>query len=267
MVLFLNINQEQVGPYEIDQVNQMLSSSKVSMETQAWMEGMTGWEPLSSSTFSLLGIGGKSTQTTVQPQMVVDHQSVQNQVSGNGTCSISGAIGEAFTFFKANAFGSIAWLIITSVLSSTGIGFFVAPLLGVNLFICVKNFRETGKKMELGELFDFSKAVEKIFGPIVLGVIIGFGFVLLILPGFIFSMWWAFSPCVLADRPDLSFTDAMKESRLIAKGNWIKLMVLFMVIGLLQILGAICFGVGLLVTIPVGHIALYCAYVQCKQSN
>lgn len=267
MVLFLNINQEQVGPFEIDQVNQMLSSSTVSLETQAWIEGMTAWEPLSSSHFSLLGIGGKSTQSTIQPQIVVNDQSFQNHISGNGTFSIGGAIGEAFTFFKANASGSIAWLIIICVFSGTGIGFFVAPLLGVNLFICVKNFRETGRKMQIGELFDFSKAAEKIFGPIVLGVIIGFGFVLLILPGFIFSMWWTFSPCVLADRPDLSFTDAMKESRIIAKGNWIKLMVLFMVIGLLQIIGVICFGIGLLVTIPIGHIALYCAYDQCKKST
>ena len=118
--------------------------------------------------------------------------------------------------------------------------------------------------MDIGELFDFNKAVEKIFGPIILGFIIGIGFCLLIIPGFILSMWWTFSPCVLADRPDLSFTDAMKASRNLAKGNWIKIIMLFILLGLLQIVGAICFGIGLLVTIPVGHLALYFAYKQAK---
>lgn len=59
----------------------------------------------------------------------------------------------------------------------------------------------------------------------------------------------------------------MKESRFIAKGNWINLIILFVAIGFLQILGAICFGIGLLVTIPVGYLALYNAYDQCKRSG
>jgi uncharacterized membrane protein len=119
--------------------------------------------------------------------------------------------------------------------------------------------------MDLGDLFDFSKWAEKIFGPIVLGIIIFIGFCLLIIPGIILAMRWTFSPCVLADRPNLSFTDAMKASGNVAKGNWINLILLFIVLGLLQILGVICLGIGLLVTIPVGHVALYFAYAQCKK--
>ena len=267
MMVFLNINQEQVGPFQPEQVNQMLATSQVSLETLAWKEGMANWEPLSSTTFPDIGRGTGTPQPLASPQNINTGRPIENQKRGNSTAKNGSAIGDAFTFFKANAVGSIGWLIITSALSSTVIGCFMAPLLGVNFFACVKNFRESGKTMDLGELFDFSKAVEKILGPIVLGVIIGFGFVFLIIPGFIFSMWWAFSPCVLADRPDLSFTDAMKESRLVAKGNWLKLIILFIVIGLLQVLGALCFGVGLLVTIPVGHVALYCAYDQCKKST
>ena len=261
MSLYLNINQQQAGPYEISNVNQMLVNSEISLETLGWMEGMANWEPLSSPTFTGVGIKG---QTATHSSSTIQNPKAQNSVRGNGTFSIGLAIGEAFTFFKANALGSIAWLVITSALSSTGIGFLLLPLLGVNYFGCAKRFQETGQKMEIGDLFDFSKAVEKIFGPIILGFIIGIGLICLIIPGFIFSMWWTFSPCVLADRPDLSFIDSMKESRRVAKGNWIKLIVLFIAIGFLQIAGLLCFGVGLLVTIPVGHIALFYAYNQCK---
>lgn len=272
MGLYLNRNQQQVGPYEIEQVNQMLASNQIDIKTLGWHDGMGNWEPLSSPTFSSFGISlpKQSIASSTQNQGM---QSRTNQTDGRtqliksrgGNFTISSSIGEAFTFFKLNPIGSIAWLVITSALSSTGVGLLLTPLLGVNFFSCAKRFREQGQKMEIGELFDFSNAIEKILGPLVIAFIILVGFLFFIIPGIVLSMWWTFSPCVLADRPELSFLEAMNESRIAAKGKWIKLITLFVAIGFLQILGAICFGVGLLVTIPVGHLALYFAYAQCKK--
>lgn len=260
MSIFININQQQAGPYEIGQVNQMLKNGQISHENLAWLEGMANWEPLNSPTFSSKGISiANSTET--EPNIPIPEQEIP---AGGGSISIGTAIGDAFGFFKQNVLGCLAWLILHPILGATGIGSFLIPLIGVNLFICAKRFQETGKKMDLGDLFNFDKALEKIFGPIILGIIIGIGFLILIIPGIIFSMWWTFSACVLADRPDLSFTDAMKASRNVAKGNWISLILLFVVIGLLQVLGMICLGFGLFVTIPVGHLALYYAYKQAK---
>ena len=269
MGIYININQQQTGPYEANQVNDMFTNGQVTLETLGWMEGMVNWEPLSSPTFSSLGIGkqNREEQLSESPSTLEEPAHKLGQTDVSGTFAIGSAIREAFTFFKANMLGSISWLALTGVLGSTMIGALLIPLISVNLFACVKRFMDSGKKMDLGDLFDFSKAVEKIAGPIVIGFIIGVGFVFLIIPGLIFSMWWTFSPCVLAHQPNFSFTDAMKESRNAAKGNWIKMLLLFFLLGLLQILGALCLGIGLLVTIPVGHIALYCAYYQCKKSN
>jgi hypothetical protein len=269
MGIYININQQQTGPYEANQVNDMFTNGQVTLETLGWMEGMVNWEPLSSPTFSSLGIGkqNRGEQLSESPSTLEEPAHKLGQTDVSGTFAIGSAIREAFTFFKANMLGSISWLALTGVLGSTMIGALLIPLISVNLFACVKRFMDSGKKMEMVELFDFSKAVEKIAGPIVLGFIIGVGFVFLVLPGFIFSMWWTFSPCVLAHQPKFSFTDAMKESRNAAKGNWIKILLLLFLLGLLQILGVLCFGVGLLVTIPVGHIALFCAYYQCKKAS
>jgi len=268
MSFFLNINQQQAGPYEIDQVNQMLTNGQITLQTLGWKDGMANWESLASPTFSATGIGiprETESNSPTRPQAQQKANPVQGSAQGNGSFSIGSSIGQAFTFFKGNVIGSIAWLVITSALSSTGIGLLLAPLLGVNFFGCAKRFQETGKQMEIGDLFDFTKAVDKILGPIILGFIVFIGFVFFIIPGLIFSIWWTFSPCVLADRPNLSFIDAMQKSRLAAKGNWINLCLLFIALGLLQVLGAICLGVGLLVTIPVGHVALYFAYAQCRK--
>jgi uncharacterized membrane protein len=267
--IYVNLNQKQAGPYEAVQINQMFTNGQVTLDTLGWMDGMANWEPLSSPSFHSLGIGTQILGKQVSQISLRSEEQTHKlgQTFESGTFAIGSAISEAFTFFKANMLGSISWLALTGVLGSTMIGALLIPLISVNLFACVKRFMDSGKKMDLGDLFDFSKAVEKIAGPIVLGFIIGVGFVFLIIPGLIFSMWWTFSPCVIAHQPNFSFTDAMKESRNAAKGNWIKMLLLFFLLGLLQILGALCLGVGLLVTIPVGHIALYCAYYQCKKSN
>jgi|GEM_PF-1876364 len=65
--LFLNLNNEQKGPFGVDQVNQMLASGEATVETSAWMEGMEGWEPLSSDTFSALGVGAAAEQPSPEP--------------------------------------------------------------------------------------------------------------------------------------------------------------------------------------------------------
>ena len=65
--LFLNLNNEQKGPFGVDQVNQMLASGEATVETSAWMEGMEGWEPLSSATFSALGVGAAAEQPSQEP--------------------------------------------------------------------------------------------------------------------------------------------------------------------------------------------------------
>ena len=275
MGLYLTSNQQQIGPYEIAQVNQMLVAQQIGVETLAWQEGMPNWEPISSPTFAAIGIQIPQQQKITNPAQNPGAQTkspqsghpTSNIRSGGGSFTIGSAIGEAFSFFKANPIGSISWLVLSSVLSSTGIGAILAPLLAVNFFTCAKRFQQNGTKMTISDLFDFSNAIEKMFGPLVLGIIIAVGFAFFIIPGIILSMWWTFSPCVLADRPELSFIEAIQESRSVAKGNWIKLIILFIAIGFLQILGVICLGVGLLVTIPVGHIALYFAYDQCKNSR
>ena len=121
--------------------------------------------------------------------------------------------------------------------------------------------------MALGDLFDFSNALDKIIGPIVVGVLIGIGYICLIVPGIILTFMWAFTPCIQGDRSDSSFIQAMKESRQLAKGNYIRIFLLVIILAILAFSGFLLLGIGALVTLPVAHVALYCAYAQCKSNN
>ena len=120
----------------------------------------------------------------------------------------------------------------------------IVPLMGVNFYTCVKKFRDSGQKMSMGDLFDFSNALDKIIGPIVLGILIGIGYICLVIPGVILTFMWAFTPCVQGDRSELSFIQAMKESKKkLAKGNYLKIFILVITLAILAFSGIFTFGI------------------------
>ena len=278
--IYLNINNQQAGPYDVTAVTEMLSSRQITPETLGWIQGMANWEPINSNTFASLGIqqsppsampASPEAPKSVQKQQIPSKQvkrtedTKTNSVSGTpGTFKIGQAIGEAFSFYKANVLMSIAWLVLAIIMGGIPIVNLVVPLMGVNFYTCVRNFRATGQKMSLGELFDFSHAFDKIIGPILVGVLIAIGYFFFIIPGIILTFMWAFTPCIQGDKTDMSFFNAMKESKRVAKGNYLKIFLLIVILVILATLGFILLGVGALVTVPVAHVALYCAYDQCK---
>lgn len=277
--IYLNINNQQAGPYDIEGVNQMLSANQVTPETLGWMQGMANWEAISSESFKSMGIGvhesntpseattggPEASQTKKMPSQEVKSTTQPLESGKNGTFKIGKAIGEAFSFYKANLVGSIAWVVLAGIISAIPLVNLIVPLMGVNFYTCVRNFRVSGQKMSFGELFDFSNALDKIIGPLVVGILIGIGYVCLIIPGIILTFMWAFTPCIQGDRSELSFIQAMKESKRLAKGNYIKIFILVVILAILAFSGFLLLGFGALVTLPVAHVALYCAYDQCKQ--
>ncbi|RYZ99197.1 MAG: RDD family protein [Moraxellaceae bacterium] len=50
MQIYLARNNEQAGPYSLEQVNQMLANGQVVLADLAWHEGMTQWQPLGELT-------------------------------------------------------------------------------------------------------------------------------------------------------------------------------------------------------------------------
>ena len=276
--IYLNINNQQAGPYDIEGVNQMLSANQVAPETLGWMQGMANWEAISSESFKSMGVGvqesntssvattgaPEASQTKKMPSQEVKSTTQPVESGKSGTFKIGKAIGDAFSFYKANIVGSIAWLILAGMISVIPLANLIVPLMGVNFYTCVRNFRVSGQETSIGELFDFSDALDKIIGPIVVGILIAIGFICLIIPGIILTFMWAFTPCVQGDRVELTFIQAMKESKRLAKGNYIKIFFFVIILGILAFSGFLLLGFGALITLPVAHVALYCAYDQCK---
>jgi hypothetical protein len=63
MNVYLHYNDQQTGPYNDEQVRQMLQSGLVNTNTMAWKEGMANWIPVRE----MIGAGEPSTGTMPAP--------------------------------------------------------------------------------------------------------------------------------------------------------------------------------------------------------
>jgi len=94
---------------------------------------------------------------------------------------------------------------------------------------------------------------------ILVGLAIAIGFVLLIIPGIIATLFFMFTTFVVIDK-DLGPIQAMKESARIGRGYRWPLLGLLLLLALIAFAGLLAFFVGLLVAMPVTGLAFAHAY-------
>ncbi len=94
---------------------------------------------------------------------------------------------------------------------------------------------------------------------ILLGLAVGVGFLLLIVPGIIFALMFIFSTFLVIDR-EIDPIEAMKESYRMTRGHKWNLLGLLLMLILVNLLGVLALIVGLLVSVPVTALALTHAY-------
>lgn len=85
------------------------------------------------------------------------------------------------------------------------------------------------------------------------------GYVFCIIPGIYLMVAWYFAIPLVMDR-QLDFWSAMELSRRLVSKHWFVVFAAMLVFGLVAALGIIACGIGLLVSMPVGTIALMYAY-------
>ena len=116
-----------------------------------------------------------------------------------------------------------------------------------------------GNKPAIGSFFQFGNVASIIIASILVGIMVGIGFVLLIIPGIVlaFLTWWTLQ--FVIDRNEDAIT-AIKSSFKAISANAGPLFLLALALFGINVLGLIACLVGLLVTIPVTIIASTYAY-------
>lgn len=140
----------------------------------------------------------------------------------------------------------------------------VSSLLTIGQLKIILKFVD-GQKPSFSELFIYYKLLlNYIVGSLVFGLIVAVGFILLIIPGIILSIRLGFYNYYIVDK-NMGPFEALKASWAVTKGISWNLFLLGLLLGLINIAGALALVVGLLVTVPLTTLAH--AYVYRKVSR
>lgn len=125
-----------------------------------------------------------------------------------------------------------------------------------------------GSTPELKDLFKgFTFFLNAFLAYLIQGILIIVGIILFIVPGIVIGLGLSMTFFIMAEKPEQSFTDALQESWELTKGNRLKILGLFLRFIPWYILGALCFGVGILVVHPWCMTALAALYQELKQTK
>jgi hypothetical protein len=117
-----------------------------------------------------------------------------------------------------------------------------------------------GKPVEFGNFFDgFQLFVPLLLASLIVGIFTIIGFIFLILPGIYLAIAYLFVNHLIVVYK-MEFWPAMEYSRKLVTKNWWQFFGLAIVLGLINVLGALVLGIGLLVTIPASGLAVYAAF-------
>ena len=137
--------------------------------------------------------------------------------------------------------------------------FVVAGPLMCGLFIAARR-RMQESRTEITDVFaGFHHFLDAFLICIISSVFLFVGFVLLIFPVFIVAALYLFPYLFVVDR-NLSFWDALEASRKAVLRDLIGHVLFVIALALLNFVGLLLFGVGVLVTIPVTAAAIAAAY-------
>lgn len=117
-----------------------------------------------------------------------------------------------------------------------------------------------GKEVHFGMLFSQAKKVLRLFGGMLLyGLIVFGGFILLVVPGIIWSIKFSFWLYAMVDQ-DKGVMDSLRESARITEGHKGSLAWMYCYLGALNILGILLLLVGLFATVPITQFTMAYAY-------
>ncbi len=139
---------------------------------------------------------------------------------------------------------------------------FLGPaLFGGLQFLLIRRLR--GQEVSVGDLFaafnTSSTIIQMAIGGLVIGVFVGLGMMLLVLPGVYLAIGYTFTLPLILDK-QLEFWPAMELSRRVVHRHWFSVFFVVLLSAIVAMLGILAVLVGLLVTVPIAFAAPMVAY-------
>ncbi|MEO8108086.1 MAG: hypothetical protein ABI720_12290, partial [Actinomycetes bacterium] len=169
----------------------------------------------------------------------------------------------------------IALIVVAISIAMNVVGYFMDSLLlqfvwnivtiGVSLIVAMGLIRAglavvDGRTPEVGMLFHTDNFVPYLVASILVGLSVGIGLIFCIIPGLILGFLFAFYGYAIVDGRVDDGIEAMKTSWSLVSSNVGQLLLLFILVILINIGGALLCGIGLLFTYPLTAIAIAYAW-------
>ncbi len=171
--------------------------------------------------------------------------------------------------WKSNEFSwsahHIGWFLLPAILFAVGFGLFIAGPISYSVkWVCLRAVR--GEKLEIRDMFAvFQRNYwNAMLGNLVVGIIVGLGILMLIVPGIIFACRLAFVPYLVIDR-EMELTEALTKSWDMTKGYGWQIFFMGILAFFIVILGLICLFFGVIISsiwINTAFAAMYQAVVE-----
>jgi uncharacterized membrane protein len=137
--------------------------------------------------------------------------------------------------------------------------YLISPALYAGVYLGARTVDQKGEA-ELNDFFKgFDHIVQLFLYSLISGIFITIGTLLLVLPGIWIAVAVTLSmPLIVFTKAD--FWESIKLSVKLVNKNWFHFLALWVVLILINFLGALFLGIGLLVTIPLTFCVIYVAY-------
>lgn len=187
---------------------------------------------------------------------------------------IGGSISQGFEIFKKDPGLFIGYFIINFIISFVlGLipvigaiaNVIISTFFGIGLYKVIRKIKH-GQDFSFNDIFDgFKLDIIQVAGlALMTFAIIMAGFFLLILPGIYIAVAYLFAIPIFSIT-EKDFWGAMEMSRKIITKQWFSVFAFLIVIFLFNVLGFICFIVGIFITIPISLCAIYVAFEDICQ--
>ena len=144
------------------------------------------------------------------------------------------------------------------------VAWFFTLVVGMGMLRIALRFVD-GDRGELVDLFStFNLVPSYLIASIAVSIIVSFGFVLLIIPGIYLAIRLHFYGWVIIDKEVGPFA-ALDKGWAVTRGAFWDIFLLMIVLFLVNLLGVLALGIGLLVTAPLSLVALGYAYRRLEE--
>lgn len=178
-------------------------------------------------------------------------------------------ISTGFELFKKEYGLFIGFSIVAGLISAVAgmipfVGYFIqaviTALINLGYFYVARKIK-LGETPDFGDFFKPFNALGDVVGvALVVFLLTILGVLCLIVPGIYLGVAWGFAVPIVYFYSGVALWDSMEASRRVITKNWWWFLLLGICIVLINIVGALCLLVGLLITIPASHLIMYAAF-------